>query len=87
LDDNIILVRALSYSIGIIGEAASRVSQEYRDATPNIPWQQIIGMRNFLIHDYAGVDLDILWNTATKSIPSLIAELESILPPKSDMNN
>ncbi|MCD4686879.1 MAG: DUF86 domain-containing protein [Anaerolineae bacterium] len=68
LNDNQMLVRALSMSIGIIGEAASHVSQEFREAHPEIPWPQIIGMRNRIIHAYFEVNLDILWETATDSI-------------------
>jgi uncharacterized protein with HEPN domain len=75
------LVRAISMSIGIVGEAAAHVSDETRKTAPGIPWQQIIGMRNFLIHRYFGIDLDILWSTATQAIPTLIEETESLLSP------
>ncbi|MCD4685862.1 MAG: DUF86 domain-containing protein [Anaerolineae bacterium] len=80
LGNDIKLVRALSMSIGIIGEAASHVSQDERDKQPQIPWRQIIGMRNFLIHAYFKIDLEILWNTATQAIPALIEQLEQLLP-------
>lgn len=79
LDDNQMLVRALSMSIGIIGEAASQVSQEFRAANTDIPWPQIIGMRNRIIHAYFEVNLDILWETAADSIPALIVQLDGIL--------
>ena len=73
------LVRALSMSIGIIGEAAVNVSPEFREANPGIPWRQIIGMRNFLIHAYFNSDLDILWNTATQAVPDLVVQLDEVL--------
>jgi uncharacterized protein with HEPN domain len=73
------LVRAISMSIGIVGEAAAHVSDETRQIAPKIPWQQIVGMRNFLIHRYFGIDLDILWSTATQAIPTLIEEIERLL--------
>jgi len=79
LDTDLKLVRALAYSIGIVGEAASHVSDSYRDSTPQIPWAKAIGMRNFLFHGYFVINYDILWQTATVSIPPLLAELEQIL--------
>jgi uncharacterized protein with HEPN domain len=60
LDTNRMLVRALSMSIGIIGEAASKVSVDVQDAHPEVPWPQIVGMRNRIIHAYFEVNLDIL---------------------------
>jgi hypothetical protein len=53
LDSNLMLRRALSMSIGIIGEAASHISQTFRDAHAKVPWRDIIGMRNFLFHAYS----------------------------------
>ena len=80
LDGNQMLVRALSMSIGIIGEAASKVSADVQSANPEVPWPQIIGMRNRIIHAYFEVNLDILWETVTNRIPELIEQLEGILP-------
>jgi uncharacterized protein with HEPN domain len=76
LDGNQMLVRALSMSIGIIGEAASKVSTDVQEAHPEVPWPQIIGMRNRIIHAYFEVNLDILWGTATARIPELIGQIE-----------
>jgi uncharacterized protein with HEPN domain len=76
------LIRALTTTIGIIGEAASRVSREFQDANPQIPWPQIIAMRNRLIHAYFDVNLNLLWDSATKAVPILIAELEKLIPPE-----
>lgn len=82
LDEDIMLVRALSMSIAIIGEAASRLSQTVRDENPQVPWRAIIGMRNFLIHAYHNVDLKVVWDTATTAIPDLLEQLEVIIPPE-----
>lgn len=79
LDTDLKLVRALSMSIGIVGEAAPHVSSEFQAMNQQIPWRQIVGMRNFLIHIYFNIDLDILWNTATQAIPTLIVQLEQLL--------
>ncbi len=73
------LVLALVKEIEIIGEAASRISDESRQALPRIPWPKIIAMRNRLIHAYADVDLSIVWDTLTGALPELARELEIAL--------
>lgn len=75
------LVLALIKSIEIIGEAATRISNEYRAVTPQIPWRNLIGMRNRLIHAYFDINLDILWETVIDDLPPLITEIEKIVPP------
>ena len=79
LDSERVLSLALVRLLEIIGEAASRVSKEVQDAQPAIPWSDIIGLRNRLIHGYDSVDMSILWEILTKDLPSLIAELDKIL--------
>ncbi len=69
------LVRLLE----IIGEAASRVSKEKQAQVPEIPWRQIIGMRNRLTHAYFDISLDFVWQTVTEDLVPLMAELERIL--------
>jgi uncharacterized protein with HEPN domain len=49
-----------------------------------VPWAQLIGLRNRLVHDYGRIDRDILWNTLEADIPSLIAQLERLVPPNQD---
>jgi uncharacterized protein with HEPN domain len=83
-DTDILLQRALAYSTGIIGEAASHISQEYRASVPQIPWRSVIGMRNFLIHEYFQLDFEVLWNVAITDVPKLIAQLEPLLAEASD---
>ena len=73
------LMLALVKEIEIIGEAASRISDESRKALPRIPWPKIIAMRNRLIHAYADVDLSIVWDTLTGALPELLRELETAL--------
>lgn len=63
----------------IVGEAASRVPADERTKCPSIPWTQIVGLRNRLIHGYDSVDFDILWESLTQDLPPLIAELEGRL--------
>lgn len=64
----------------IIGEAANHVSREFQETHPNIEWAQIIGLRNILAHEYGEVKMDKIYLAATKSIPALLKNLESLLP-------
>ena len=73
------LLLALVKEIEIIGEAASRISDESRKALPRIPWPKIVAMRNRLIHAYADVDQSIVWDTLTGALPELLRELEIAL--------
>ena len=63
----------------IVGEAANRVPHEKQSQHPEIPWPQIIGLRNRLIHGYDAVDYDILWQIITEDLPLLVDALEVIL--------
>jgi uncharacterized protein with HEPN domain len=65
----------------IVGEAAARVSPEGRQRCPAIPWAEIAGLRNRLVHGYDKVDFDILWAIIKNDLPPLIAELRKALPP------
>ena len=79
LDTNRMLVLSLVKSIEIMGEAASRVTKESRDSHPEVPWLNIIGMRNRLIHVYFDIDLDRVCDTITDDLPPVIATLEKIV--------
>ena len=77
--DNHMLQDAVIRELEIIGEAAKNLSKEFRNKHSDIPWRQIAGMRDKLIHGYFGVDLDAVWDTATIDIPSLKERLQEIL--------
>jgi len=79
LDRDRLLELALVRLLEIVGEAASRVPQEECVKYPEIPWAQIVGLRNRLIHGYDAVDLDILWQIITQDLPPLVATLEMIV--------
>lgn len=73
---------AVLKAIETVGEAAARVSGETRVAHPDIPWNEIIGMRNRLVHAYFDINLRRVWTTVQQDIPRLIAMLEPLLPPE-----
>jgi uncharacterized protein with HEPN domain len=82
LDQNRVLSLALVQLCQIVGEASSRVSAPRQQQHPEIPWAQIIALRNRLIHGYDIIDLDILWQILTGDLPPLITALDSIVSPK-----
>jgi uncharacterized protein with HEPN domain len=70
---------AVIRNVEVIGEAAKRVSPDARSHLASLDWKAICGMRDVLIHDYIGVDLDEVWNVASSRIPELQAALEQFL--------
>lgn len=70
---------AVIRQLTILGEAASHVPDEIVSRTPEIPWFEIRGMRNVVVHEYFGVNTAIVWNTAVKNIPELLPLLERLL--------
>jgi uncharacterized protein with HEPN domain len=76
LDRDRVWTLGLVTCVKIIGEAAGRVGPETRSQYPQIPWMQIIAMRNRLVHGYFDMDLDQVWKAVTEDIPPLISELE-----------
>ena len=69
-------------SVEIVGEAAAQVSEDARRANPDIPWRQIVGMRNRLVHAYFDIDLPLVWDTVRHDLPDLIARLKPLVPPE-----
>jgi len=70
---------AVIRNVEVIGEAAKRVTAATRARLPELDWKAICGMRDVLIHDYIGVDLDEVWNVASSRIPELQVALEQFL--------
>ena len=69
---------AVIRELGIIGEAANRVSEAFQNEHAEIPWSDISGMRNRLIHDYLGIKPEIVWNTCLKDLPHVKSILDDL---------
>lgn len=72
-------IYAVVRSIEIIGEATKNISKALKDKYREIPWKKIAGMRDRLIHEYFGIDIEILWKTVTEDIPSLKRLVQNVL--------
>jgi uncharacterized protein with HEPN domain len=78
LDEDRMLLFALVRAIEVLGEAASRMSDEMRATHTGIPWRAIISMRNRLIHAYFEINTAIVWQTVTQEIPALLPQLRAL---------
>jgi uncharacterized protein with HEPN domain len=70
---------AILYQVAVIGEATKRLTHDFRGQHPEIPWRQMAGMRDRLIHEYDAIDVDVVWTVATTNLPELLPKLEVIL--------
>lgn len=77
-----VLQHAVMRLVQIIGEAARKITPAYKEDHPQIPWTQIIGMRNRLVHEYFRVETEIVWEVVERDIPALIPLLEPLVPPE-----
>jgi len=84
LDSDRMLALSIIKSIEIIGEAASTVTKEFCDTRNEIPWANIVAMRNRLIHAYFDIDLDRVWDTITDDLPPLVSALEKVISQESN---
>jgi uncharacterized protein with HEPN domain len=75
LQENRVMQLALTQLVQVVGEAASRVSFATQQQYPQLPWPQIIAMRNRLVHGYDVIDYGLLWDTVTEDLPALLAAL------------
>lgn len=73
---------ALLHLIQTVGEAARNVSKSFQDDHPQIPWKAVMGIRHRIVHNYADVDEDVIWQTVTGDLPPLIESLAKLMPPE-----
>jgi uncharacterized protein with HEPN domain len=69
---------AILYRLIVIGEATKRLSNQFREQHPNIPWRQMAGLRDVVIHDYDELDFDILWNVIRVNMPDILPQLQAV---------
>lgn len=70
---------AVLFNMQVVGEAANRLDESLRRSYPAVPWTQMVGMRNVIVHGYFAVNLQIIWNTVTEDLPRLKPHLAAIL--------
>ncbi len=76
-----LIISAVERQVQIIGEAAGKVSKEFRDKHPEIPWHPIMAQRHILTHEYGRIDPAKIWRAATIHVLALLTLLESLIPP------
>jgi uncharacterized protein with HEPN domain len=84
LDSDRLFHLAMLRLLEVIGEAASHVPADFRERFPDVPWRNIIDLRNRLIHGYDNINHDILWNILSDELPELIIQLKSIVRIESE---
>lgn len=83
-DADFMLRMGIAHTLQVIGEAARRIGEDARQQYSRIPWNQVVGMRHLLVHEYFRIDFDLVWQTATISIPELLVVLEPDFGPAID---
>jgi len=79
LDADLVWALGLVKCVEIIGEAAARIGKETKERNPQVPWAQIVAMRNRLVHLYFEIDLDQVWKAVTEDLPPLAVQLQAML--------
>jgi uncharacterized protein with HEPN domain len=75
-------VDAVVRNLEVIGEAAKRISPEFASRHEDVPWRQVAGLRNRIVHDYFGLDLEIIWQVIRRDLPRLKVQLEKLATAK-----
>lgn len=73
---------AVERQVFVIGEAAARLPEEWKQRRPDVPWRKIIGLRNLLAHGYWAIDAEELWDVARNKVPEFVTELRPLLDPE-----
>ena len=70
---------AVVRNLQVLGEAAKKLSPGLRNTTPHLPWQEMAGMRDKIVHDYFGINYDIVWTVIRQELPAILAEIKKLL--------
>lgn len=73
---------AILRQLTIVGEAAKRVSEDFRSDHPEVPWRRVAGFRDVVVHDYFNVDVEEVWRIVQGDVPALIQLIEPLVPPE-----
>jgi len=84
-EDNELIQNAVMRPLEIIGEAAARISKDFRKIHSEIPWREMVGLRNRLVHEYFRIDYGAVWDTIQKDLPKLIELIEPIVPKEDEI--
>ncbi len=79
IGNDLLRLRAIERSLAILGEAAKRVPDDIRDRHPDVPWRSASGLRDVLVHDYFGIDVDILAQVIAEELPAMRAKLAALI--------
>jgi uncharacterized protein with HEPN domain len=82
LERSVLHQNAILHALQKIGEAATKVSEQFRNDHPDIAWAEIIGLRHRLVHDYCNINLTKVWESVESGVPQLIEQLERLVPPE-----
>ncbi|MBI2282611.1 MAG: DUF86 domain-containing protein [Bacteroidetes bacterium] len=88
LAGDLTLERAVSMTLGLIGEKANKISAHFKTSHPEVEWRKIIALRNRIVHSYEDLDFDIIYDTITIKLPELKKQLEGLrtVTPKTDLS-
>jgi uncharacterized protein with HEPN domain len=84
-EDNELVQNAVMRPLEIIGEASAKISKEFRKAHSEIPWREMVGLRNRLIHEYFRIDFGAVWDTIHKDLPKLIEIIDPLVPKEDEI--
>jgi len=77
--EHLMMQDAVIHQIEIIGEASNQISDTFRDEHPDLPWMEMRAIRNKIVHDYRGIELEIIWDTVNNNLPGLHDQIISLL--------
>jgi uncharacterized protein with HEPN domain len=84
-EDNELVQNAVMRPLEIIGEASAKISKEFRKEHSDIPWREMVGLRNRLVHEYFRINYGVVWDTIHKDLPKLIEAIEPLVPKEDEI--